>query len=124
MVNLASQARTCIVWMSGSKFNYVIPLHSGLESVLGTNLEIALDLSQSAKLHRIYSGIVKNHSVVKQAASPQTVIPLDLTLGFQRLRWKTVLTAEESSLSRQKPLVEQPYVDSTYETVSTSALLK
>ena len=113
-----------MVWMNGSKFNYVIPLHSGLESVLGTNLEIALDLSQSAKLHRIYSSIVKNHSIVKQVATPRTVIPLDLSLGFERQRWKTVLTAEEVNLSRQKRPLEPPYVDSTCETVSTSALLK
>lgn len=112
---LASQARQILVWMDGSKFNYIIPLYSGLESVLGANLEVSLDLSQSAKLHRIYSGLVRTHKVEQIAATPKNVIPLDLSLGFERQRWKTVLKAEEVSLRQQKKQIEQSYVDLPYE---------
>lgn len=122
MRRLCSQAREITVWISGSRFNYVIPIHSGLETVLGASLEVEVDLSQSERLHKIYQGIARNHRVETLTPSPQKTIPLELSLGFERQRWKTILKAQEVSLLHQRQPIEQSYVDVSCEKEKEASL--
>ena len=113
-MSLSSQCRQIVVWFSGSKINYVIPTYTGLESVLGANLEIALDLSSSNHLHTILTSMNPKHSVFRQVAIPKNTVPLPLNLGFERLPNKTVLIAREARLSQNKNILEEDFEENVF----------
>lgn len=124
MPNLFSHSRGITVWFEGPKISYVIPMYHGLESVLGSNLEIKIDLSQSDRLRTIYSNISRNPTIDLLHPRPKNRIPLDLRLGHEKLLYKTVLSATEVPLSQQKMPVDESYEDIVYEKAKAYSTLQ
>ena len=109
---LSSQARTVMVWFTGpKKISYIIPLYSGLEASLGSQLEIELDLSQSYSYQQQYKRIGKVHPNTALLNLPRFQTPLDLVLTASKTPHKTVLRATELSPSAIEQSQQQLYID-------------
>lgn len=109
---LSSQARTVMVWFTGAKkISYIIPLYSGLEASLGSQLEVELDLSQSYSYQQQYKRIAKVHPNTALLNLPRFQTPLDLILTANKRPHKTILTVKELSPSAIEQSPQQPCID-------------
>ena len=95
MNRLFSQSRQIMVWFDGPKVSYIIPMYQGLESCLGANLEVSLDLSKSQKYQSQLQRILKSPEAKLLQCLPQNVTPLDLDVQARKTTYKTVVEGRE-----------------------------
>lgn len=96
MSRLFSQSRQILVWFEGpSKVSYVIPLYSSLESSLGANLELSLDLRKSWAHQTQLQRILRTQPKDSLLCLPQNVTPLHLSFQAQKTGYKTVVSGRE-----------------------------
>lgn len=108
MSRLFSQSRQISVWFSGpSKISYIIPLYSSLESSLGANLELSLDLHKSYHYHSRLRDILHIHPEAPLPYSPQNQTPLLLDFHIQKTKWKTTVEGKEVSQPQEELCLEQ-----------------
>lgn len=108
---LSSQARNCMVWFTGAhKICYVIPLYSGLESALGANLEIEVDLRKSYHYQQQYKRLTHKNPNSPLLNVPTHQTPLNLAVSSQKLDYKTILRALEVSPEHTPILTQQPSI--------------
>ena len=109
---LSSQARSCMVWFTGPhKISYIIPLYSGLESALGANLEIELDLRKSYQYQQQYKRLTHTPPNKPLLNVQRNQTPLNLAVSSQKLDYKTVLRALEVSPEHTQTQLSQPSID-------------
>jgi hypothetical protein len=113
---LSSQSRTTTVWRYDNNLvAYVIPLYTGLESCLGSNLEIVLDLRKSFDYQQSYRRIANIPPRTELLNTPRFQTPLLLDLSCKKTSHKTVVFGQEylqEQISQQKT---QDDIDSFYE---------
>lgn len=102
MGTLRSQARQIMVWFDGSKVSYVIPMYQGLESCLGANLEIQLDLQRSHNYQQQLQRILKNPKEEPLLCLPRNSTPLPLSWKSSKTTHKTLVEGREEIQQQQE----------------------
>ena len=106
---LSSQSRQITVWFyEPYKVCYVIPMFHGLESSLGANLEVQLDLRKSYQYQQRYKYLSGVHQESPLPSFPRFQTPLLLSVSSRKSHYKTVLEGIEES---PEPLLQEnrPY---------------
>lgn len=122
---LSTQSRATTVWRYDTNLvAYVIPLYSGLESCLGSNLEIVLDLRKSFEFQESYRRVGNSLPGTELLNVPRMQTPLLLNLSSKKISHKTVVFGTEvlqEQLSQEKT---QDDIDSFYGTALSSTTNK
>lgn len=95
---LSSHSRSVMVWnYDKNLIVYTIPLMSGLESSLGSTLELVLDLRKSYEYQQSYRRIAGIPARTELLNVPLMQTPLDLSLSCKKVPHKTLLFCSEVS---------------------------
>lgn len=118
---LSSQSRSITVWQyEPNLISYVIPMYSGLESCLGSNLEIVLDLRKSYQYQQSYRRIANIPLKTELLNVPQFQTPLLLDLSCKKITHKTVVFGREYLQEQQLLEKKQDELDYFYGTELSS----
>ena len=106
---LSSQSRTTTVWRYDNNLvAYIIPLYTGLESCLGSNLEIVLDLRLSHDFQKQYQRISNSPLKTELLNVPRNQTPTYLDLSSKKINHKTIVYGTEV-LQQQMQLEPKPF---------------
>ena len=92
---LTSQLRQISCWFSSPRtIQYIIPMHTSLESCMGASLEIELNLPVSYNYHEAYKSIIKEKGrllPVPQNQTPEMILDFE----YKKSHYKTYFTITE-----------------------------
>lgn len=92
---LSSQLRQITCWFSSPRtITYVIPTYTSLESCLGANLEIELNLPVSYNYHEAYKSIIKEKGRLLPVPKHQTP-EMIMDFSSKKSHHKTYFTITE-----------------------------